>query len=130
MVIEQSARPTATDSEGRYSDADLDRIFSALADPTRRAILSRLAEGEASVSEIARPHRMSQPAISKHLKILERAGLIARDVDQQRRPRRLKAEQMAPAVDWLTGFRAFWGESFDQLDELLIRMKQKSEEEK
>lgn len=130
MVIEQSARPTATDSEGRYSDADLDRIFSALADSTRRAILSRLAEGEASVTEIASPHRMSQPAISKHLKILERAGLIARDVDQQRRPRRLKAEQMAPAVDWLTGFRAFWGESFDQLDELLIRMKQKSEEEK
>ena len=112
---------------GSCTDAELDRIFSALADPTRRAILSRLAEGEASVAEIAAPHNMSQPAISKHLKILERAGLIARDVDQQRRPRRLKAEQMVPAVGWLTGFRKFWGDSFDQLDELLMRMKEESD---
>jgi DNA-binding transcriptional ArsR family regulator len=114
---------------GRNSEEDLDRIFAALADPTRRAILSQLAEGEASVAEIVAPHRMSQPAISKHLKILERAGLIVREVDRQRRPRRLRAEQMVPAVDWLAGFRAFWGESFDQLDALLARMKQSSEEE-
>ena len=120
MVMESVSINSA--NEGG-SNGDLDRIFAALADPTRRAILSRLAEGEASVAELARPHRMSQPAISKHLKILERAGLIARGVDQQRRPRRLKAEQMVPAVDWLTGFRKFWGGSFDQLDELLSQLK-------
>lgn len=106
------------------SQPDLDAIFSALADPTRRAILSRLAEGEASVNEIAAPFEMSQPAVSKHLKVLERAGLIERDIVEQRRPARLKAAHMAAAVDWLDEFRAFWGKSFDQLDDILIQMKQ------
>ena len=104
--------------------SDLNAIFAALADPTRRAILSRLAQGQASVNEIASPFKMSQPAVSRHLKVLERAGLIERDVDQQRRPAKLKAEKMAMAVDWLTDFRAFWGKSFDQLDDVLASMKQ------
>lgn len=102
---------------------NLDVVFAALADPTRRAILSRLAEGEASVNEIAAPFTMSQPAVSKHLKVLERAGLIERDVDRQRRPARLKAETMAAAVKWLEEFRRFWSASFDQLDGLLEDLK-------
>ncbi|MBI3452145.1 MAG: winged helix-turn-helix transcriptional regulator [Rhodospirillales bacterium] len=102
---------------------NLDAVFAALADPTRRAILSRLAMGEASVNEIAAPFEMSQPAVSKHLKVLERAGLIERDVDQQRRPARLKAEPMAAAVRWLIAFRQFWSSSFDQLDGLLEELK-------
>lgn len=106
------------------SPANLDSIFAALADPTRRAILSRLVDGQASVSEIAAPFEMSQPAVSKHLKVLERAGLIERDIEQQRRPARLKAQPMAAAVDWLTEFEAFWGTSFDQLDKVLFNMKQ------
>ncbi len=103
--------------------ANLDAVFQALADPTRRAILTRLADGQASVNEIAAPFSMSQPAVSRHLKVLERAGLIERDIDQQRRPARLKAETMADAVAWLERFRAFWGASFDQLDDLLTDMK-------
>jgi len=103
---------------------NLNAVFAALADPTRRAILSRLAEGEASVNEIAAPFEMSQPAVSKHLKVLERAGLIERDIVEQRRPARLKAETMVAAVDWLDEFRAFWSKSFDQLDDILIQMKQ------
>lgn len=102
---------------------DLDAIFSALADPTRRAILTRLAGGEASVNEIAAPFRMSQPAVSKHLKVLERAGLIEREIDRQRRPARLRAEPMAAAVSWLEEFRQFWSSSFDQLDDLLETLK-------
>lgn len=102
---------------------NLDAIFAALADPTRRAILSRLASGEASVNEIAAPFEMSQPAVSKHLKVLENAGLIERDVDRQRRPARLKAEPMAAAVDWLQSFEKFWLSSFDQLDGLLTELK-------
>jgi len=102
---------------------NLDAVFAALADPTRRAILSRLAAGEASVNEIAAPFEMSQPAVSKHLKVLERAGLIERDVDKQRRPSRLKAEPMAAAVTWLEEFRQFWSASFDQLDGLLEELK-------
>jgi DNA-binding transcriptional ArsR family regulator len=105
------------------SAPNLDAIFSALSDPTRRSILSRLAQGEASVQEIAQPFQMSQPAISKHLKVLEKAGLIARDVDEQRRPARLNAQNMAVAAQWLDYFKKFWGTSFDQLDELLIEMK-------
>jgi DNA-binding transcriptional ArsR family regulator len=101
----------------------LDAIFAALADPTRRAILSRLAAGEASVNEIAEPFEMSQPAVSKHLKVLERAGLIERNIDKQRRPARLKAEPMAAAVRWLEEFRQFWSMSFDQLDGLLDELK-------
>jgi DNA-binding transcriptional ArsR family regulator len=101
----------------------LDAIFAALADPTRRAILTRLAEGAASVSEIAAPFRISQPAISKHLRVLEKAGLIDRAVDRQRRPAQLSAAPMLSAVDWLSTFRAFWGGSFDQLDALLAEIK-------
>ena len=103
---------------------NLDAIFAALADPTRRAILSRLVDGQASVNEIAAPFEMSQPAVSRHLKVLERAGLIERDIDEQRRPARLKAQTMAAAVDWLIEFQAFWGTSFDQLDNVLVKMKQ------
>ncbi len=107
---------------------NLDAIFSALSDPTRRSILSRLAKGEASVQEIAQPFQMSQPAITKHLKVLEKAGLVERDVDKQRRPARLKAQNMAAAVEWLDHFKKFWGTSFDQLDELLIEMKTDTKE--
>ena len=103
---------------------DLDAIFAALADPTRRAILSRLVEGQASVNEIAAPFEISQPAVSRHLKVLERAGLIERDIDEQRRPARLKVQKMAVAVDWLNEFKAFWGASFDQLDDVLFNMQQ------
>ncbi len=103
---------------------NLDAIFAALADPTRRAILSRLVEGQASVNEIAAPFEMSQPAVSRHLKVLERAGLIEREIDEQRRPARLKAQPMAAAVDWLSEFKAFWGTSFEQLDTVLFDMKQ------
>ena len=102
----------------------LDAVFAALADPTRRAILSRLSTGEASVTEIAAPFEMSQPAVSKHLKVLERAGLIERGIDRQRRPARLKAEPMAEAVTWLEEFRRFWSSSFDQLDDLVRELKQ------
>ena len=101
----------------------LDAVFAALADPTRRAILTRLAAGEASVGQIAEPFDMSQPAVSKHLKVLERAGLVERDIDQQRRPARLKAEPMAAAVSWLEEFEKFWTSSFDQLDGLLNELK-------
>jgi len=107
---------------------NLDAIFSALADPTRRAILSRLAAGDASVTDLAAPFEMSQPAVSKHLKVLERAGLVERNVDAQRRPARLKAEPMAAAVTWLEEFRQFWSASFDQLDDLLDDMKNASQE--
>jgi len=90
----------------------------------------RLADGPASVNELAAPFEISQPAVSKHLKVLERAGLIERGIDEQRRPARLKAEKMAEAVEWLQSFKAFWEDSFDQLDEILIKMKQESEVEK
>lgn len=110
------------------SKPNLDAIFAALADPTRRAILSRLADGEASVNDIAAPFEISQPAISRHLKVLEQSGLIERGVDQQRRPAKLKAEPMVAAVDWLAEFRTFWGTSFNQLDDLLIQLKKNKEE--
>ena len=101
----------------------LDAVFGALADPTRRAILARLARGEASVAELAEPLTISQPAVSKHLKVLERAGLIERGVDRQRRPARLRAEPMAAAVEWLEAFRTFWTRGFDQLDDVLDALK-------
>jgi DNA-binding transcriptional ArsR family regulator len=101
----------------------LDSTFAALADPTRRAILARLATGEASVTELAEPFAMSQPAISKHLKVLERAGLISRDRDAQRRPSRLKAKPLAEASQWLEGYRQFWEGSFQRLDALLDELK-------
>src|SRR5215203_234305 len=101
------------------SSEQLNATFLALADPTRRAILARLAAGEASVNELAEPHDMSQPAISKHLKILERAGLISAGIDAQRRPRRLDARPLAEATEWLEGYREFWEASFERLDDLL-----------
>ncbi|MBX9624238.1 MAG: metalloregulator ArsR/SmtB family transcription factor [Gemmataceae bacterium] len=101
----------------------LDDTFAALADPTRRAILTRLAAGEATVAELAKPFRMSQPAVSKHLKVLETAGLIARGRDAQRRPRRLVAKPLQAAADWLDGYRRFWEESFGRLDALLDELK-------
>jgi DNA-binding transcriptional ArsR family regulator len=103
----------------------LDATFAALADPTRRAILARLASGEASVTELAKPFAMSQPAISKHLKVLERAGLISRGQDAQRRPRRLDAKPLAELSEWLEGYREFWEGSFQRLDTLLDEMKAK-----
>ena len=101
----------------------LDATFAALADPTRRAILARLASGEASVMELAEPFAMSQPAISKHLKVLERAGLISRGREAQRRPRRLEAKPLAEATEWLERYRQFWEESFQRLDTLLDELK-------
>ena len=101
----------------------LDATFAALADPTRRAILARLASGEASVTELAKPFAMSQPAISKHLQVLERAGLISRGRDAQRRPRRLESKPLADASGWLEGYRQFWERSFQRLDVLLDEMK-------
>jgi DNA-binding transcriptional ArsR family regulator len=101
----------------------LDATFAALADPTRRAILARLALGEASVMELAEPFAMSQPAISKHLKVLERAGLVSRGRDAQRRPCRLEATPLAEATEWLEAYRQFWEGSFARLDDLLVELK-------
>jgi len=109
-----------------YTKSSLERLdatFAALADPTRRAILARLASGEASVNELARPFAMSQPAISKHLKVLERAGLISRGLDAQRRPRRLEAKPLAEANEWLERYRQFWEASFERLDALLLELR-------
>ena len=103
----------------------LDATFAALADPTRRAILARLASGEASVMELAKPFAMSQPAISKHLKVLERAGLISRGQDAQRRPRRIDAAPLADASAWLENYRRFWEGSFQRLDALLDELQTK-----
>jgi DNA-binding transcriptional ArsR family regulator len=101
----------------------LDKTFAALADPTRRAILARLAQGEATVTELAQPFAMSQPAISKHLKVLEQAGLIARSRDAQKRPCRIEAKPLAEASEWLERYRQFWEGNFDRLDALLDEMK-------
>src|SRR5881296_1912221 len=101
----------------------LDTTFAALAHPTRRAIVARLASGQASVTELAQPFAMSQPAISKHLKVLERAGLISRGRDAQRRPRRLEAMPLAEANEWLERYRQFWEARFQRLDALLDAMK-------
>lgn len=110
-------------SFGRLTPAHLDATFAALADPTRRAILTRLAQGEASVMELAEPFRMSQPAISKHLKVLERVGLISRGRDAQRRPCRLEAKPLAEVTEWLVGYRDFWAGNFQRLDTLLDELK-------
>ena len=100
----------------------LSTTFAALADPTRRAILARLASGEASVTELGKPFDMSLPAISKHLKVLERAGLISRGQDAQRRPRRLEAQALRDATQWLENYRQFWEAQFGRLDALLQEM--------
>jgi DNA-binding transcriptional ArsR family regulator len=112
---------------GQTSSAHLDATFAALADPTRRALLARLANGEASVSELAEPFAMSQPAISKHLRVLERAGLISRARDAQRRPRRLEAKPLAEACEYLEGYRQFWETRFQNLDALLDQIKSRQE---
>src|SRR5215207_8904906 len=116
MVIEPS-------SYQRFSSERLDATFAALADPTRRAILARLARGEASVAELAEPFNMSQPAVSKHLKVLEHAGLISRGREAQRRPSRLEAKPLAEATAWLERYRQFWDASFKHLDSLLDELK-------
>jgi DNA-binding transcriptional ArsR family regulator len=108
----------------------LDATFAALADPTRRAILARLASGRASVMELAAPFAMSQPAISKHLKVLERAGLISRGRDAQRRPRQLEALPLAEANDWLERYRQYWEGNYQRLDTLLEELKTKQKKRK
>lgn len=100
----------------------LDATFAALADPTRRAILARLASGEATVNDLAKPFKMSQPAISKHLRVLERAGLISTAIDAQRRPRRIEATPLKEANAWIEKYRQFWEVQFSRLDELLNEM--------
>jgi DNA-binding transcriptional ArsR family regulator len=103
----------------------LNATFAALADPTRRAILARLASGEASVLELAEPFDISLPAISKHLKVLEHAGLISRSRDAQRRPCRIEGDALRDATAWMEQYRRFWDERFDQLDDYLKEMKKK-----
>jgi DNA-binding transcriptional ArsR family regulator len=108
---------------GQPAADPLDAVFAALADPTRRAILARLAEGDTSVNDLAEPFALSQPAISKHLKVLENAGLVSRGRDAQRRPRRLEAKPLAEATDWLEKYRRFWENRFQHLDSLLGELK-------
>jgi DNA-binding transcriptional ArsR family regulator len=108
----------------------LDAIFAALADPTRRAIIARLAAGQASVNELGRPFAMSQPAISKHLKVLERAGLISRGREAQRRPRRLEAKRLEEADQWLERYRKLWEANYQRLDALLEQLKTQEKERK
>lgn len=103
----------------------LDLTFAALADPTRRTILARLATGEASVQELSAPFEMSQPAISKHLKVLERAGLISVDIDAQRRPRRLETKRLEEAVDWIERYREIFEQNYLRLDALLEELQAK-----
>ena len=105
------------------SPDSLSTTFAALADPTRRAILARLASGEASVTELAEPFDMSMPAVSKHLKVLERAGLIARGREAQWRPCRLEARPLKDISDWVEHYRSFWDQSFDRLDDYLRELK-------
>ncbi len=108
----------------------LDAIFAALADPTRRAIIARLASGQASVMQLAEPFAMSQPAISKHLKVLERAGLISRGREAQRRPRRLEAKRLEDADKWLERYRKLWEANYQRLDALLERLNTQEKERK
>ncbi len=103
----------------------LSQTFAALADPTRRAILARLSKGEASVNELAAPFEMTLPAVSKHLKVLEHAGLISRGRDAQYRPARLQAEPLKGATEWLDRYRRFWEDSFERLDALIEELKHK-----
>jgi DNA-binding transcriptional ArsR family regulator len=107
----------------------LDRAFAALADPTRRAIVARLAKGEATVMELARPFDMSQPAVSMHLKVLERAGLISRRREAQTRPCKLEPEGLKAIADWVFDYREFWEESYERLDALLDQLKREKANE-
>jgi DNA-binding transcriptional ArsR family regulator len=108
----------------------LDLTFAALADPTRRAILARLSTGEATVTELAEPFEMSQPAISRHLKVLERAGLISMDVDAQRRPRKLEPKRLEEAVDWIERYREIFEQNYQRLDALLEDLQPKPSKRK
>jgi DNA-binding transcriptional ArsR family regulator len=108
----------------------LDLTFAALADPTRRAILARLATGEATVTELAEPFEMSQPAVSKHLKVLERAGLVSTDVDAQRRPRKLEPKRLQEAVDWIERYREIFEQNYQRLDALLEELQAKPSKRK
>ena len=108
----------------------LDLTFAALADPTRRDILARLANGEATVTELAEPFEMSQPAISKHLKVLERAGLISVDIDAQRRPRKLEPKRLEEAVDWIERYREIFEQNYQRLDALLEELQAKPSKRK
>lgn len=110
-------------SYGSAAGRRLNLTFAALANPTRRAILARLASGEVSVSNLAEPFSMTQPAISRHLKVLERAGLISSSSEAQRRPRKLDARPLAEATEWLQAYRKFWEASFERLENLLGEMK-------
>jgi DNA-binding transcriptional ArsR family regulator len=120
-----TATATATAEE-----LELDRTFAALADPTRRAILRRLASGEATVTELSTPFAMTQPAVSKHLKVLERAGLIERGRERQWRPARLQAEPLRAVAEWTLGYREFWEERYDRLDEYLEELQGRGDERK
>jgi DNA-binding transcriptional ArsR family regulator len=111
-------------------DESISSTFAALADPTRRAILARLALGETSVTELAEPFEMSMPAVSKHLRVLERAGLITRGREAQWRPCKLKAEPLREAAGWLEAYRQFWEQSFDRLDEYLQRLQAEANEKR
>lgn len=113
-----------------HTSERLDLTFAALADPTRRAILARLATGEATVTELAKPFEMSQPAISKHLKVLERAGLISMDVDAQRRPRKLEPKRLEEAVDWIERYRDIFEQNYQRLDALLEELQAKPSKRK
>ncbi len=110
--------------------AQLDRTFAALADPTRRAILARLAKGETSVTELAEPFDMTLPAVSKHLKVLERAGLVARGRERQWRPARLDAGPLKEVAEWAERYRRFWEESYDRLDEYLGELQGRGKEKR
>jgi DNA-binding transcriptional ArsR family regulator len=122
MLIEMNAQPTASDSLGN--------TFAALADPTRRAILARLRQGEAPVTVLAEPFDISLPAISRHLKVLERAGLIARSRDAKWRPCRLDAAPIKEVASWADGYRQFWEARFSKLDDLLVELQQGEEDKR
>ncbi len=121
--------PSATATMTAPEASRLDRTFAALADPTRRAILARLAKGEASVNELAAPFSISLPAVSKHLKVLEVAGLIARSRQRQWRPARLQAEPIREVATWAEQYRQFWEESYDRLDDYLAELQGKASRE-
>ena len=120
--------PNATATMTAEAPSRLDRTFAALADPTRRAILARLAAGEATVTELASPFAMSLPAVSKHLKVLEGAGLIARSRQRQWRPARLDASPLREVAEWAERYRRFWEESYDRLDDYLAELQGKGKE--
>jgi DNA-binding transcriptional ArsR family regulator len=111
----------------RLADRELDSIFTALADPTRRAIVARLTRGEAGVLELAAPFAMSQPAVTRHLQVLERAGLVSRRRDGRRRPCRLEPQRLRQLAEWVGDYRRFWEESFERLDDYLDHLQTEGE---